>query len=305
MRFRGNMRIAITGSSGLIGSALTERLRQGNHTVTRVVRARKAAEASDAMYWEPAAGELDMDGLAEQDAVINLAGENIAGIWTSAKKRRLRRSRVGGTALLAMSMAELPADSRPSTLINASAIGYYGDRPPDQPLNEAADAGTGFFPELVRDWEAATEPAADAGVRVVRTRFGVVLDPAGLLLKATTLATRLGLGAKIGAGNQPLPWTTRRDVVEAIAFLLERPEVEGPVNIVAPDRVTNEQYADTLARVLNRPRWLRIPALAMKAAGDLGQELLGGAWVVPEQLTQAGYRWRDASLEKALRRMVG
>ncbi|MFW6331424.1 MAG: TIGR01777 family oxidoreductase [Gemmatimonadota bacterium] len=299
------MKIAITGASGLVGSALTDHLRQAGHTVTRLVRSRDAAAAEDALYWRPAAGEIDAEGLAGHDAVINLAGENIFGVWTEPKKRRIRDSRVKGTTLLAETLAGLDDTRRPATLVNASAIGYYGDRPADQPLPEEAPPGESFMARVVQDWEAATRPAADAGVRVVMTRFGPVLDPDGLLLQGMTAATRLGLGAALGSGDQPFPWTTRHEIARVMAFLLERPDVAGPVNVVGPEKVTNEEFADAVARVLHRPRLLKIPSFAVRLLGDLGDELLRGAWVVPAKLEFAGYEWQDPTLEAALRRTMG
>lgn len=298
------MNIAITGSSGLVGSALTERLTAGGHTVTRVVRSRESATAPDAIYWKPANGEVDAEGVAAQDVVINLAGENIFGLWTPAKKERIHQSRVAGTRLLAETIGGLDVTRRPRLLINASAIGYYGDRPPDQALTEEAEPGESFMAHVVQDWEAATAPAAEAGVRVALTRFGLVLDPSGVLLRGMTLATRLGLGAKIGDGRRPFPWTTRDEIGRVVEFLLADEEVRGPVNVVAPERVTNETFADTVARVLHRPRVLRVPELALRMVGDLGDEMLTGAWVVPEKLAGAGYEWLDPSLEAALRRLL-
>lgn len=299
------MKITITGSSGLIGSALTARLAADGHSVTRLVRSRGAAAAPDASYWNPAAGEIDVEGLAGQDAVINLAGENIFGIWTEAKKERIYQSRVGGTRLLAETLVGLDDTRRPATWVNASAAGYYGDRPPEEPANEEAPAGDGFMARVVKDWEAATEPASEAGVRVVRLRFGLVLDPDALLLQGMTASTRLGLGAKLGEGRQVFPWTTRDEIVRVVRFVLERDHLRGPVNVVGLEKVTNEDFADTVARVLGRPRALKVPAFAIKMLGEFGQEMLSGVWMVPEKLEAAGYEWLDPTLEGALRRMLG
>jgi hypothetical protein len=298
------MRIAITGASGLIGTALTRQLREDGHTATRLVRSREAATEPDAIYWRPARGEIDAEGLAGHDAVINLAGENIFGLWTAAKKERIRSSRVDGTRLLAETIASLGEERRPRTLVNASAIGYYGDRPPDQPLPEDAEPGPGFMARVVQDWEAATAPADQAAVRVVMTRFGLVLDPNGLLLQAMSTATRLGLGAKLGDGHQIFPWTTRDEIVGVIRHVLDSPELEGPVNVVGPEKVTNEEFADTMARILHRPRFLKVPAFAMELLGDFGREILAGAWVVPAKLEDTGYAWVDETLEDALRRLL-
>lgn len=298
------MKIAITGASGLIGSGLTTGLTDDGHTVTRLVRSREAAEAPDALYWNPATGRIDAEGLAGHDAVINLAGENIFGIWTAAKKKRIYHSRVDGTRLLAEAVAGLDDTDRPTTWLNASAVGYYGDRPPDRPVTEEASAGDTFMAGVVKDWEAATGPAAEAGVRVARLRFGLVLDPDSLLLQGLTTSTRLGLGAKLGNGRQVFPWTTRDEIVRVARFILDRSDVRGPVNVVGTERVTNEEVADTVARVLERPRMLTVPAFAVKMLGDFGQEMLSGVWVVPESLQAAGYEWLDPRLEGALRRML-
>lgn len=305
------MRIAITGASGLIGTAVAERLREDGHTVTRMVRSREAARADDALFWKPATLEIDGDALAGHDVVINLAGENIFGLWTPAKKERIRESRVRGTQLIAETLAGLDDTGRPKVLINASAVGYYGDRPADEPMTEEAIPADGFMARVVRDWEAATKPAADAGVRVVTTRFGLVLDPEGLLLRANALATLMGLGARLGSGRQVFPWVTRDEIVAVMAFLLEQedatPEdrrLRGAVNVVAPEKVTNEEFADTLARVLGRPRFLAIPKWALSLAGELGEEVARGAWVVPAKLGTSEYQWTHPVLEPALRDLL-
>lgn len=298
------MKIAITGASGLIGSAVARRLADAGHSITRLVRTPQAAEAPDAIFWDPSAKAIDAAGLAGHEAIINLAGENIFGVWTGSKKERIYTSRVEGTHLLTQTIAGLPVTDRTAVLVNASAIGFYGDRPPDQPLTENASPGAGFMAGVVRDWEAAALSARDAGVRVVVTRFGLVLDPDGLLLQAMTLATRFGLGAKLGEGTQPFPWTTRAEIVRVIGFVLEHETIEGPVNVVAPDVVTNQELTDTLAHVLGRPRVLKVPAFALAMLGDFGRELTTGARVVPAKLKEAGYEWQDPTLEAALRRLL-
>jgi uncharacterized protein (TIGR01777 family) len=298
------MKVAITGSSGLIGRAVSDRFERDGHAVTRVVRSREGAAAPDAVYWNPARGEIDAVGLAGHDAVINLAGENIFGIWTDAKKRRIRDSRVQGTALLAETLAGLDPGDRPGVLINASAIGYYGSRPRDEPMTEDAPPASTFMAGVVQDWEAATGAARDAGIRTVMLRFGLVLDPDGMLLQGMSVSTRFGLGAKLGDGDQIFPWVTRDEIANVVAFARKHPVLEGPVNVVAPDVVTNEEFADTVARVLDRPRALKVPTFALKLLGDLGDELLTGAWVVPRKLQDAGYEWQDPALEPALRRML-
>ena len=300
------MKIAITGSSGLIGTAVSQRLRAEGYTVTRVVRSRAAAEADDALFWKPATREIDALALAGHDAVINLAGESIFGLWTRSKKRRIRESRVQGTQLLAETLVGLGDTDRPGLLINASAVGYYGDRPADEPMTENAEPADRFMARVCRDWEAATAPVAEAGVRVVRTRFGLVLDPHGLLLQGMTLSTLLGLGAKLGSGKQVFPWVTRDEIANLVAFLVAQGEdgLRGPVNVVAPDKVTNEEFADTVADVLNRPRFLAIPRPLLRLIGGLGDEITVGAWVVPAKLEAAEYEWTHPALEPALRALL-
>lgn len=299
------MRIAITGASGLIGSAITRQLRADGHSITRLVRSREAAREADAVFWSPARDEIDAEGLAGHDAIVNLAGENIFGIWTEAKRRRIRDSRIRGTRLLAEAAAGMADDWKPRLLINASAIGYYGDRPADQPLTEDAPPGEGFMARVVRDWEAATGPASDAGIRVVMLRFGLVLDPEGLLLQGTSASTWLGLGAKLGDGDQPFSWTTTDEIVGVVRHVLEKGEIQGPVAVVAPEKSTNEEFSDAVARVMGRPRFLKVPKLALKLAGDLGEELMRGAWIVPGRLQESGYVWKDPTLDGALRRLLG
>ncbi len=298
------MRIAISGSSGLIGTAVSRRLDGEGHAVTRLVRSRDAASLPDAMYWNPADGEIDGAGLAGHHAVVNLAGESIFGVWTRSKKRRMRGSRVGGTRLLAETLARMPDVKRPNLLINASATGYYGTRPPEEPVTEDSAPADRFMANLVREWEAATGPAREAGVRVVLLRLAPVIAPEGIPLRAMTLATKLGLGATLGSGRQAFPWVTHEEIARVVSFVLGRPDLKGAINVAAPDQVTHREFADTLARVLTRPRILQIPGAVIRLLGDLGDELLVGARVVPARLDAAGYEWRDPALEPALRRML-
>jgi uncharacterized protein len=297
-------RVAIAGASGLIGTAVSARLRGLGHEVTRLVRFREPAGAPDALYWRPDRGEIDADRLAGHHVVINLAGENIFGIWTRARKQRIRRSRLEGTSLLANTIASLPEPDRPRLLIMASAVGYYGDRPWDVPLTEDHPPGDTFLARVLVDMEAAAAPASRAGVPVAILRFAPVLDPDAVLLKAIALATRFGLGAALGNGGQPFPWVTRTEIADVVAFVMDRAELEGPVNVVAPENVSNAGFVDCVARVLNRPRFLRVPAPVVRLLGDLGKELLVGQYVVPQRLAAAGYEWRDPALEPALRRML-
>jgi uncharacterized protein len=298
-------RVAITGASGLIGTAVTARLRGLGHQVTRLVRSREAARAPDAVYWNPDRGEVDAAGLAGHAVVINLAGENIFGLWTPAKKERIRRSRLDGATLLANTLAAMPEADRPALFILASAVGYYGDRPWDEPLTEDRPPGDGFLARVLVDMELATAPAGGVGIRVVFLRFAPVVDPDAFLLSAIARATRFGLGAALGPGGQPFPWVTRAEIADIVPFVMDRPELDGPVNVAAPGQVSNAGFVDTVARVLNRPRFLRVPAPVVRLLGDFGDELLVGQRVVPRELTAAGYDWRDPELEPALRRMLG
>jgi uncharacterized protein len=296
------MRFAITGSTGLIGSELTRSLRGAGHEVTRVTRSYSDVPHGErAVIWHPDRGVIEAAGLEEHDVVIHLAGESIAGIWTEAKKRRIRESRERGTSLLAQTLATLIR--KPRVLFSASAYGIYGDRPTTEPVDETSATGTGFLADVGRAWEAATQPAQQAGIRVVHTRFGNVLSAEGGLLAALLPLFKLGLGAKLGSGKQVWSWIAAADITPALLHLLERPEIAGPVNFVAPEAVTNEAFTDALAGVLGRPSFLKIPAFAVRLApGGMADEmLLSGAHVVPRTLLDSGYAFRFPELKSALR----
>lgn len=299
------MRVAITGSSGLIGSALVERLRANGHEVTRLVRSRDRAGGPGAAYWDPARGEVDAAGLEGHDVVIHLAGESLVGLWTARKKARIQDSRVRGTRLLAEALAALSRP--PAVLLSASAIGFYGARPPDVGLDEDAPPGTGFLADTARAWEAAADPARAAGIRVVHPRFGLVLSPRGGALAAMLPLFRLGLGGRLGSGAQVWSWITLDDVVEAALHALRTESLAGPVNFVAPEPVSNAEFTRVLGRVLRRPALLVVPAFAARlAAGEMAEEmLLSGARVVPRRLLETGYRFRFPALEPALRHLLG
>lgn len=296
-------RIAITAASGLLGTAVREHLSDAGHTFTRLVRNHEAAAAPDAIYWSIRDGVVETPGLEGHDVVIHLSGENIKGLWTPAKKKRIRHSRVDSTRLLSETLAGL--DHKPHTLIAASAAGYYGDRPPHEPLDESAEPGDSFFTHLAVEWEGAADAARNAGIRVVHLRFGLVLTPKGSILAASLPLFKLGLGACFGDGSQITPWVALEDVPHVVAFLMDRQDLEGPVNVVAPEAVTNLEFAQTLGRVLNRPVFLKVPAFLLLLAGDLGVELLSGARLVPRKLQDAGYAFRRPRLEEALRSELG
>jgi uncharacterized protein len=294
------MRILVTGSTGLIGSALISALSAQGHTVVRLVRGQPQA-ATD-VRWNPATGQLDAAALEGLDAVVHLAGENVAGRWTPEKKARIFDSRVQGTQLLSETLARLK--NPPRALASASAIGFYGNRG-NEVLREDSSLGTGFMAEVCRAWEAATEAASNAGIRVVHLRFGIVLSAQGGALAKMLTPFRLGLGGRIG-GNQYWSWIALDDSVGAICHALTTETLEGMVNIVAPQAVTNREFTTTLGRVLGRPTILPVPAFALRLAlGEMADEaLLSSARVEPARLAGTGYIFRYPNLEGALRHVL-
>ncbi|MGO9142893.1 MAG: TIGR01777 family oxidoreductase [Streptosporangiaceae bacterium] len=293
------MRVVVTGSAGLIGTALTESLRQGGAEVVRLVRGQPASPAE--IRWDPLAprGGLDPAVLSGADAVVHLAGAPIAsGRWTEARKHELRASRVTSTEGLvaAMTAAAVP----PPVLLAGSAIGWYGDTG-DREVDESAPAGTGFLAALVRDWEAAAAAAGAAGVRVVNLRSGIVLSRRGGMLARLAPVFRLGLGARLGAGDQYISWISLTDEVRAIRFLQDQAGISGPVNLTAPEPVTNAELTAALASAVGRPALLRVPAGLLRAGlGEVSSELLAGARVRPARLRQAGFEFRHPELRAAL-----
>jgi uncharacterized protein (TIGR01777 family) len=295
------VKILTTGASGLIGSALGAHLTGGGHDLVRLTRS--VPRAPEEFRWDPAAGEIDPGTLDGVDAIVHLAGETVAGRWTESKKRRIRDSRVLGTRLLAETAAA--HDPRPRAFVSASAIGYYGDRG-DEPLTEESSMGEGFLAAVVRDWESATDPAREAGIRVVNLRFGIVQSAAGGALRAQLPLFRLGLGGRVGNGRQYVSWVAIDDVVGAIGFALGEERLSGPANVCAPRPVTNAEYARTLGRVLRRPAVLPAPAAAVRLVlGEFAGELLGGQRVVPDRLREVGFEFRYPELEGALRHVLG
>jgi len=292
------MRILLSGASGLIGSALAKRL-DASSEVVRLVR-RDPLSAASEIRWDPAAGRIEPKQLEGFDAVVHLAGENIgAGRWTAAKKARVRSSRVEGTLLLAKTLAGL--NQPPKVLVSASAVGYYGDRG-DEKLDESSGPGTGFLAEVCRAWEEAAMTAAEAGIRVVLARFGVVLSPEGGALARLLPLFRFGLGGRLGSGRQYMSWIALEDAVGAIAFALENDSLRGPVNVTSPQPVTNRQFTQTLGRVVRRPTLLHAPAIALRAVlGEMADEmLLASVRVYPRRLLEAGFSFSKPALEMAL-----
>ena len=295
------MNVVITGSSGLIGSTLVPLLTRNGHTIRRLVR---GARAEGAARWNPDDGSLDTSALADADAVVHLAGESIsAARWTPAKKARIQTSRVRGTALLTRALVERAR--KPMVFISASAVGIYGDRG-DEVIDERSGPGQGFLAEVCSQWEAATRPAADAGIRVVNCRMGVVLSGAGGALAKMLPPFRLGFGGDIGSGRQYMSWIAVDDVVGAIQHLMFAETVAGPVNVVAPTPVSNADFTKTLGRVLHRPTRLRLPAFAVRLGlGEVADELLlASTRALPARLTAAGYQFRYPTLEGALRHLL-
>lgn len=294
------MRIVLAGSSGFLGGHLIPALRTDGHDLIRLVR--RAPTSPTEVRWNPARGELDPGVLADTDVVINLAGVNIAAHrWTEGFKAQLRSSRVDSTAAIARTAAGLPAAHRPRTLLNASAVGFYGDTG-DRPVTEDAPAGDGFFADLARDWEAATGPAEEAGVRVVRLRTGFPLAADGGMLKPMLIQFRLFAGGRMGSGRHYLPWISMADWVGAVCFLLDRVDIAGAVNLCGPDPVRNTEFARVLGRVLHRPAFWPIPSPALRVAlGGLANEALASLRVLPGVLTEAGYGFQHRDLEAALR----
>ena len=296
-------KIAVTGASGLVGTELVRVLRNRGVDVLRLVRRTPAAQ--DEVEWNPANGSIDVDGLAGIRGAIHLAGDNVAsGRWTEAKKASIRDSRVQGTGLLSSALAQL--SPRPEALVSASAIGYYGSTG-DQAADESSPLGEGFLASVCADWEAAAEPARQAGIRVVNARIGIVLDARDGALAKMKMPFLLGVGGRIGDGSQYMSWITLHDVVAALVFALEHPDLRGPVNLVAPNPVTNAEFTDTLGRVLKRPTFFPVPKFALRlgAGAQMADEMLiGGTRVIPSVLRSNGFEWESETLEPALRSVL-
>ena len=297
------MKILVSGSSGLVGSALVRQLTAGGHYVVRLVRAHPQRDRGDVL-WDAVTGRLERHRLEKIDAVVHLAGENIMGLWTAAKRKRIHLSRVQATEFLMEALAGLM--NKPRVILSASAIGYYGDRG-DEWLNEAAPAGEGFLPLLCREWEQATTLAANAGIRVIHARIGVVLSPHGGALKAMLPVFKAGLGGRIGNGRQYLSWIAIDDLTAALQYALEDERFQGAVNFVAPEPVTNRDFTRALARELGRPAFLPVPGFVLKALpGGIGREaFLASQRVEPYKLRRAGFPFEFPELQAALHHVLG
>jgi uncharacterized protein (TIGR01777 family) len=299
------LRILVTGSSGLIGSNLVPFLNAGGHRPIRLVRSQSQVPVlGERWSWDPERGTMLSAGSEGLDAVVHLAGENIAGArWTQRKKARIRDSRVKGTRLLCNLLAR--HSSPPKALVCASAVGYYGDRG-DEILKEESTPGSGFLADVCQEWEAATQPAAETGIRVVNLRIGIVLSPLGGALAKMLTPFKLGAGGLIGSGRQYMSWIALDDVVGAICFALTNESLYGSVNAVAPIAVTNRDFTQTLGRVLSRPTLLPMPAFAARLAlGEMADALLlASTRVEPARLLASGFKFRYPDLEGALRHVL-
>lgn len=297
------MHVAITGASGLIGSSLKAFLTTGGHRVTSLVRRETASDRE--AQWDPATGLVDLDPLNDVDAVIHLAGDNIAqGRWTQAKKKKIRDSRVAATDNLVSSLSKL--SKPPRTFICASAIGFYGDRR-SETLDENTPAGDGFLAGVVKDWEQSARSVESLGCRVVLARLGVVLSQAGGALKKMLTPFKFGVGGRIGSGNQMMNWVSLNDAVGAIHHALMNDTIEGPMNVASPTAVSNRTFTKTLATTLRRPAIFPMPAFAAKLIfGEMAEELLlSSTQVTPAKLINTGYVFREPELGEALRWMLG
>jgi uncharacterized protein len=296
------MNILVTGATGLIGTALISLLTQNKNRVIRLVR--KTQLAPGEIGWDPYAQTLDMEPLEGLDAVVHLAGENIAdGRWTAGKKLRIRESRIQGTRFLAQSLASL--FDPPKVLVSVSAIGYYGDRG-EELLDEESDPGKGFLADVCREWEAATAPAVMRGIRVVHPRLGIVLSTAGGALARMLPPFRLGIGGRIGSGRQYMSWITIEDLVGVLDYAIHNGSLHGPVNAVSPNPLTNQDFSIMLGRVLSKPSFLALPAFAARIAfGEMADALLlASARVLPTRLKESGYIFQFPEVEGALRHVL-
>ncbi len=290
------MQVVIGGASGFLGTALTDHLRSGGHTVTRLVR---SGDGADASRWDPAAGVIDQDVVDASDVVINLSGASISR-WprTRAYRQELLDSRTSPTSTIAKAIAKSPT---PPALLSASAMGFYGNDRGDEVLTESSSSGDGFLADVVRAWEAAALPAVEA-TRVVFLRTSLVLDKRGGLLKLMKLPFRLGGGARLGDGSQYMSFISLADWLGAVTFLLEHPTAQGPFNLAIPQSQTNAEFTDALGTALHRPTFLAAPGFALKAALGTGiaADLLGSLRLSPEALTAAGFEFEHPDLASTL-----
>jgi len=299
------MRMAITGSTGMIGSTLISFLLPKGHGVTQITRRRvlKGAYQTPFLTWDPDAGQIDAQALEGHDVVIHLAGANVGERWSESYKKDILQSRVKGTRLLCQTLARLK--NKPKVLLSASAIGYYGNHPPDKISDENSPQGQGFLPDVCRQWEEETKAARDAGVRVVNMRFGVVLSKKGGALAKMWRPFQMGLGGVLGSGKQMMSWVALDEIPHIIDHLMNK-NISGPVNLVSPQTVSNAQFTKVLGQVIKRPTIFPIPDFMIQLLfGEMGEcLLLEGARVVPKRLQETGYQFHYPDLRSALERAV-
>ncbi len=295
------LRVAITGASGLIGSDLAATLTDDGHRVIKMVR--RAPSAPDEVRWDPDSGEVDLAGLSGVDAIVHLAGAGVGDHrWTDSYKTEILNSRVNGTQAMARAAAQL--DPKPAAFLCASAIGYYGDRG-DLELDEDSSKGVGFLSDVVADWEQACEPARQAGIRVVNTRTGLVVSERGGAWEKLLKQFKLGAGGRLGSGNQYQAFISLRDEVRALEFLINHGSLDGPVNLTAPNPVTNKVSTQALASLLGKPAVIPAPAFALKIAlGEFASDVLSSARVLPKKLEKAGFHWDDPTIHDALKQII-
>lgn len=296
------MKILITGATGLVGTELQSLLKRKGHEITVLTRS-KPGSPQKAATWNPSTGDIESDKLGGHDAVVHLAGESIMGRWTEEKKIEIENSRVMGTRLLAETLAGLK--SKPSVIVSASAIGFYGDRGGEL-LTEDSEEGNSFLADVAAKWEDALKPAVDAEIRVVMVRLGIVLSSEGGALEQMLLPFKLGVGGRIADGEQYWSWIAVDDVVGAIYHCIINEGISGPVNLVSPNPVTNKEFTDTLGDVLGRPTILPLPSFAARGLfGEMAEELmLASTRVVPEKLLESGYKFQYPDLKDALNHLT-
>ena len=297
------MKIAVTGATGLIGTALSERLHKQGNEIIAISRRKNLSSPYSVVHWNVERGELDTSALEGIDAVVHLAGETIAERWSARKKALIRSSRVEGTKLLVEGLKSL--SKKPSVLVSSSAIGFYGNRG-DEELDESAAPGTGYLPEVCQDWEAEAARADKLGMRVVRMRGGIVLSTKGGALAKMLLPFKLGLGGPVGSGRQWMSWIHIDDVVGGYHFALHQPEFHGVANLNAPRPARNHEFTKALGRAVSRPALLPAPGFALKLVfGEMAQDLLlDGQRVLPRHLEQAGFKFQYPGLDEALRDII-
>jgi uncharacterized protein (TIGR01777 family) len=298
------MRVVVTGASGLIGTALVRSLRADGHEVVRLVR--RAARAEDERQWDPSAHRLDAAHVAGADAVVHLAGAGVGDHrWSDDYKKTILDSRIDGTSTIASTVADLPEADRPRMLLSASAVGFYGDTG-DDAVDESGPKGSGFLADVVQQWEAATAPAVGAGVRVVTPRSGIVLAADGGALGKVLPLFKLGLGGRLGSGRQWMSWIALPDEIAALRFLLDRDDISGPVNLTAPEPVTNRDYTKAIGRAVHRPALAWVPPQALRAAlgGFADEGVLVSQRVVPGRLEESGFTFTYADVDAALSALI-